>query len=118
MLHLVERALPDLPYVSLCKGLYMTFALMFLSQNYNYLIVLSSLLVLLVNPKYNILFYAFFSLFWPFMEIIIIHYSDGNAWVYPHANIINIPLYIFPLWAIVSECVLDIYEWGVRRTIW
>ncbi len=108
----------DLPYSAILKGLYMTIALSLLSPISNNLILFSAIMILLIKPKYSWQFYMFFSLFWPAMEIVLIHFSSGNAWTYKHPDIINIPAYLLPLWAIVSECVLDIFQWGIRMNVW
>ena len=108
----------DLPYGAIVKGLYMTLALVVFSETQGNFIFISGILVLLFARKYSIPFYLFFSIFWPVMEMVILHYANGHAWIYSHANVYNIPMYIFPLWAIVSECVLEIFEWGTRNNLW
>lgn len=72
---------------------------------------IGALLMTLCYPKYPMKFYIFFGLFWPLMEMVIIHYAHGKTWVYTQPDLYNIPLYIFPLWAVVSECVMDIGKW-------
>ena len=101
-----------LPHCALLKGLFMTVALSTLSKDNHHYIGLLGLLILMLHRKFPIRFYVFFGLFWPIMEIVILSFADGDAWVYKHQDVCHVPTYIFPLWAIVSECVIDIYEWG------
>lgn len=108
----------DLPYSAIYKGLFMTFALTILSEKNHGFIGILGLFVLFLKPRYNWKFYAFFALFWPVMEIVILHHANGNTWTYKHEDIYNVPIWIFPLWAIVSECVIDIFEWGQRINWW
>lgn len=89
----------------------MTVALSILSTDYHHLIGLFGFLILWWHRKFPVKFYVIFGLFWPLMEMIILNFAKGSAWVYKHQDICNVPSYIFPLWAIVSECVIDIFEW-------
>ena len=114
----IDRIKNDLPWKAMLKGLFMTIMLSFFSERNNDLIFYSALAVVFCTRQYSINFYIFFAIFWPMMEIIIIHLSNGNAWIYKHADFYNIPRYIFPLWAIVSECVIDIHSWGIRMQFW
>jgi len=90
----------------------------YLSGDHSLWAALAGMIVLYANPKFSWRFYAFFSIFWPVMEMIILNYSGDKAWVYKDQDIFKVPYYIFPLWSIVSECVIDIFIWGQRIDIW
>jgi hypothetical protein len=99
----------SLPYCALVKGLFMTVALSILSRDHHHWIGILGLLIIYLHRKFPVNFYLVFGLFWPLMEMFILTFADGDAWVYKHQDIYNVPTYIFPLWAIVSECVVDIF---------
>lgn len=102
--------LQRIPISAIIKGLFMMIVISTFSETSNNTIFILSLLMLCVHRKQKLLFYIFFGLFWPLMEVVILHYSKGHAWNYAHPDWQKIPIYLFPLWAIVSECVVDITE--------
>ena len=106
-----------LPWEAVFKGVFMTFLLIAFSEKSNVVIFIAPILYLMIRPGHSLNFYLFFSLFWPIMEMFIIWQSKGHAWIYKHPDIFGIPLYIMPLWAIVSDCVLDVYEWAATNDI-
>lgn len=114
-----QLTLLQLPLSAIGKGLFMTVALTTLAgKGHDNAIFWLALVLIAFTRRFSWLFYVFFGTFWTCMEIFILQFARGHAWIYPHANVINIPLYLFPLWALVSEMLLDIYEYGNKQHLW
>lgn len=107
-----------LPWSAIFKGLYMLGLVILFAETMKWVICVASIAMHLVFAKYTWSFYVCFALFFGCMEIVIVQCAHGQAWVYTHPDILGIPLYLIPLWSIVTECIVDFHAWGLRNNIW
>lgn len=107
-----------LPWCALIKGLYMLLMVIFLSEHFKWIIFVGSIVAHLVHCKFSWTFYVTMAVFFGAMEIAIVQYAMGHAWVYTHPDFLGIPLYLIPLWSIAAECIVDIFIWGKRFGLW
>lgn len=106
-----------LVYGCLSKGLAMTLLLIACHHD-NFVVLMGASALLGLLPSRSRLFQGVCGLLFPCMEVIIIRMSRGNTWTYTKPDLLNVPLYIFPLWAVVAECVADLADLcaGIKNT--
>ena len=54
-----------------------------------------------------IAFHVICGILFPMVECVCIEFSM-DTWEYSNPNLLNIPLWLFPLWALIAGCIIDI----------
>ena len=99
------------------KGIFMMGNLILFSKSHSEIVFILACIVILVSPKHSYKWYLFSATFWPVMEIVILLLANGGAWTYNHQELVNIPFYLAPMWSLVSDCIVQFYEFGVLNEI-
>ena len=103
----------QVPYGCVINGLAMT-TLLVLCHPHNVAVFLGAIMLLATLPSERRLFHCLCAVMFPLMEVVIIHLSGGQTWTYTHPDFFNVPLYIFPLWAVVGDCVAELAKFTAR----
>ena len=71
-------------------------------------IVCLSLIATAVETRVSLSFYLLVGIVMPLVEIAAVHLGN-NTWTYTQKDVLGVPLWIFPTWALVGQWVLDLY---------
>lgn len=71
-------------------------------------IVCLSLIATAVETRVSSSFYLLVGIVMPLVEIAAVHLGN-NTWTYVQKDVFGVPLWIFPLWALIGQWILDLY---------
>ena len=75
-------------------------------------ILILTLVATAVETKVSPSFFLLVGIVMPSIEIAAVHFGD-STWTYVKGDVLGVPLWLFPLWALVGQWILDLYALAI-----